>query len=112
MDWALKQKSGQNLSGISGGLLRVTPSELKRHNGRGGTAAWSEYQGKVYNITEYIPFHPGGKSMIKQIAGKPGEKLFNEYHSWVSWDNMLNECLVGIMVSENDVTDDGLDDMD
>lgn len=42
-------------------------------------------------------------------AGKEneGEKLFNEIHPWVSWENMLGECLVGILVSENEVEVEG-----
>ena len=33
---------------------------------------------------------------------KEGERLFNEIHPWVSWENMLGECLVGILVSESE----------
>lgn len=49
---------------------------------------------------------------------KEGEKLFNETHPWVSWENMLGQCLVGIMVSENEAQAVGgeggsqLDEMD
>ena len=39
---------------------------------------------------------------------KEGERLFNEIHPWVSWENMLGECLVGILVSEGEVQPDKL----
>lgn len=58
--------------------------------------------GKVYNITPYLPFHPGGKGELLRGAGKDSEKLFKEIHPWVNWDGMLGECLVGILVGEND----------
>lgn len=50
-------------------------------------------------------------------AGKvgDGERLFNEVHPWVSWENMLGECLVGILVSESEVggeEENELDEMD
>lgn len=63
------------------------------------------WQGKVYNLTPYMKFHPGGVGELMRGAGKvaEGEKLFNEKHPWVSWENMLGECLVGILVSENEV---------
>lgn len=114
LDWASLLKSGKNLSGVSS-LMRVTPSQLKHNSGRKGRAAWSSYQGKVYNITPYIPFHPGGEGEIRRAAGKDGSKLFMEVHPWVNWENMLGECLVGIMVAENDgliVAEGSLEDMD
>ncbi|OJD36820.1 heme steroid binding protein [Diplodia corticola] len=120
LDWAALVKSSANLSGV-GSLRRVAPSELKRYNGRknkqtGETMpAWSAYQGKVYNITPYLPYHPGGEGELRRAAGKDGGKLFNEVHPWVNWDNMLSECVVGILVPEHSAEDpaaSSLDDMD
>ncbi|KAF2141042.1 uncharacterized protein K452DRAFT_251950 [Aplosporella prunicola CBS 121167] len=122
LDWAALCKSSTNLSGVSS-LQRVTPSMLKAHNGRKNRAtgevmpAWSSYGGKVYNITPYLPFHPGGEGELKRAAGKDGEKLFHEVHPWVNWDNMLSDCVVGILVPEHGTEENaseggGLDDMD
>lgn len=88
---------------------------LKQHNGRKGTDAWTSYQGKVYNITPFAPFHPGGKGELLRGAGKDSEKLFAEIHPWVNWDGMLAECMVGILVAEHipdDRQDGKLDEMD
>lgn len=96
-------------------LIRVTPSQLKYHNGRKGRDAWSVYQGKVYNITPYLPFHPGGEGELMRGAAKDAEQLFMEVHPWVNWDNMLSECMVGILVGAGEEKDDqsgGLDEMD
>lgn len=59
----------------------------------------------MYNLTPYMKFHPGGVGELMRGAGKvaDGERLFKEVHPWVSWENMLGECLVGILVSENEV---------
>ncbi|KAK7525298.1 heme/steroid binding protein-like protein [Phyllosticta citriasiana] len=120
LDWAALVKSNSNLSGVSS-LQRVTPSMLKAHNGRRNKQsgqvmpAWSAYHGKVYNITPYLPYHPGGEGELRRAAGKDGEKLFNEVHPWVNWDNMLSECVVGILVPEplvEESTGTSLDDMD
>ena len=82
-------------------LIRVPPSLLKYHNGRKGKDAWGVWQGKVYNMTPYMDFHPGGVDQLMRGAGKEGaEKLFLEIHPWVSWESMLGECLVGVLVSE------------
>ena len=96
--------------------MRVTPAMLKEKNGRKGKPAWSSYQGKVYNITPYLPFHPGGEGELRRAAGKDGTKLFMEVHPWVNWENMLGDCMVGILVSEEQAapkaTEGSLDDMD
>jgi len=74
---------------------------LGQMNGRKGRPAWSSYQGKVYNITPYLPFHPGGEGQLRRAAGRDGEQLFAETHPWVNWENMLGACVVGILVSES-----------
>ncbi|KAJ4357546.1 uncharacterized protein N0V89_002122 [Didymosphaeria variabile] len=112
LDWANLQRSGTNMAGVPS-LLRVTPAMLKENNGRKGRPAWSSYEGKVYNITPYLPFHPGGEGELRRAAGKDGRKLFMEVHPWVNWDNMLGECLVGIMVTqEQALPTSSLEDMD
>lgn len=68
--------------------------------GRKGKPAWSSWQGKVYNITPYLPFHPGGEGELMKAAGRDGTKLFMEVHPWVNWENMLSSCMVGVMVPE------------
>ncbi|KAI5206433.1 hypothetical protein E4T39_02467 [Aureobasidium subglaciale] len=108
LDWASLAAS-KNLANVSS-FTRVTPSMLKEKNGRKGQDAWSVYNGKVYNITPYAPFHPGGKGELLRAAGKDGTKLFLEVHPWVNWEGMLNSCLVGVLVSESD--GEGLDAMD
>jgi len=113
MDWAALTRSG-NLAGVST-FQRVTPSQLRSMTGRKGKPAWSSWQNKVYNITPYLPFHPGGEAELMKCAGRDGTKLFMEVHPWVNWENMLNACLVGVLVPEDYGTGEGqssLEDMD
>lgn len=42
---------------------------------------WTVVSGKVYNITTYIPKHPGGKQTIMQGCGTDGTSLFDSKHS-------------------------------
>ncbi|CAH6721097.1 increased recombination centers protein 21 [[Candida] jaroonii] len=96
LDWAnLKSK---NLRGLPPGapppqFVKVTPKELKLHNKVDD--CWTSINGKVYNITPYVNFHPGGVKEIMKSAGRDGTMLFNKYHSWVSVDRMLSNCLIG-----------------
>ncbi|KAJ5523180.1 hypothetical protein N7513_012724 [Penicillium frequentans] len=116
LDWAaLAAKPNNQLRGkdVPPGYLRVTPSMLKMQNGRKGRDAWTSYLGKVYNISPYVPYHPGGKGELLRGAGKDSAKLFQEVHPWVNWDGILSECLIGILVSENDPqAENALDAMD
>lgn len=56
--------------------MRIPPSVLKKHNKRDD--AWSAFHGKVYNITSYLPFHPGGERELMRVAGRDGTKLFGK----------------------------------
>lgn len=56
--------------------MRVTLEELKKH--KSPEDAWSAYNGKVYNITPYLKFHPGGEKELMRTAGRDGTKLFSE----------------------------------
>ncbi|KAG8738190.1 hypothetical protein FRC10_007158 [Ceratobasidium sp. 414] len=82
LDWAKLKSSGADLrrelnayrfQGVTE-LLRVTPSMLKEHRSRDD--AWSAFGGKVYNITPYLPYHPGGERELMRVAGRDGTKLF------------------------------------
>ena len=59
-------------------LRRIPPSILKQHNKRDD--AWSAINGKVYNITPYLSFHPGGEKELMRVAGRDGTKLFGKIH--------------------------------
>lgn len=48
-------------------------------------------------------------------VGREGvaERLFRETHSWVSWEGILGECLVGVLVGEEEGEGEGgLEEMD
>ncbi|EIW67529.1 hypothetical protein TREMEDRAFT_18995, partial [Tremella mesenterica DSM 1558] len=95
LDWARLTSSGKNLRGTKSFPLRVTMDELKSHNKRDD--AWSIFNGKVYNITPYLSFHPGGEEELMRVAGREGTKLFMLTHSWVNLEYMLHECLIGML---------------
>jgi len=97
-------------------LLRIPPSVLKLHNKK--EDAWTAINGKVYNISPYLPYHPGGEKELMRVAGRDGTKLFCEClsflrmdytielddlaltHAWVNADFMLDACLVGFLAPE------------
>jgi cytochrome b involved in lipid metabolism len=58
------------------------------------------YQGKVYNVTPYIPFHPGGKAQLLRGAGKDCTALIQKIHPWINIDHMLDKCFIGYYVKD------------
>lgn len=77
----------------------VTSAELAEHKTK--YDCWTALNGKVYNITQYLDYHPGGSSILMKGAGKDCTALFNKYHAWVNIDGLLTKCLVGILVDES-----------
>jgi salicylate hydroxylase len=57
----------------------VTRAEVARHNTRDD--CWVIIRGKVYDITEWAPHHPGGAGIARMYAGKEGTAEFGDYHS-------------------------------
>ncbi|KIN02356.1 hypothetical protein OIDMADRAFT_41460 [Oidiodendron maius Zn] len=114
LDWARLSSSPVSLNGLPPGTpyLKVPPSLLRKYTGRKGKDAWTVLGGKVYNITPYLPFHPGGEPELLRAAGRDGSRLFGEVHPWVNWEGMLEGCLVGIAVEEGEVEVKGLEEMD
>ncbi|POR37301.1 Cytochrome b5 reductase 4, partial [Tolypocladium paradoxum] len=102
LDWARISGPSADLRGLapSTPYMRVPPSLLKEMTGRRSKDAWVALNGKVYNITPYAKFHPGGVPELMRGAGRDGTKLFGEIHPWVNYETMLAACLVGLLVEE------------
>ncbi|KAG5370220.1 hypothetical protein CJU90_1567 [Yarrowia sp. C11] len=97
LDWAKLRNSGKNLRGVDTmGPVRVTKEMLKEH--RSKDDAWMVLNGKVYNITPYLNFHPGGVPKLMVCAGRDGTSLFMKTHAWVNYENILDRCFVGFYV--------------
>ncbi|KAF7554491.1 hypothetical protein G7046_g6803 [Stylonectria norvegica] len=114
LDWAHVSSGAADLRGLpaSTPYLRVTPSMLKAQTGRKGKDAWMALNGKVYNVTPYADYHPGGVPELMRGAGRDATKLFGEIHPWVNYETMLSACLVGLLVEEKEGKESKMDQMD
>ncbi|XP_063829512.1 cytochrome b5 reductase 4 isoform X2 [Ostrinia nubilalis] len=93
MDWIRLGNSGKDLTGVGGRVRPVSPAELASHNTQ--KDAWLAIRGRVYNITHYLPYHPGGPEELMRGAGIDATQLFDKVHPWVNYDSLLAKCLVG-----------------
>ncbi len=56
----------------------ITAAQIVGHNGR--ASCWSSINGNVYDLTSWIPQHPGGEQAILQLCGTDGSAKFNGQH--------------------------------
>jgi|EP01033_Poteriospumella_lacustris_P020238 cytochrome-b5 reductase len=75
--------------------VKITPEELAQHNNK--YDCWMAYKGKVYNVTQYMSYHPGGAEILMECAGMDCTEQFDHYHKWVNVPAMLGKCLVGVL---------------
>nr|KJB49187.1 hypothetical protein B456_008G105500 [Gossypium raimondii] len=97
MDWLKLTQTHPDLAGLKGQSNRrlVSMSEVKQNQKEG--SMWTVLKGRVYNISPYMKFHPGGVDMLMKAVGKDSTSLFNKYHAWVNAEFLLEKCLVGTL---------------
>lgn len=73
-----------NLSGLNssigtnnsiGGLLLLDMKEISKHNNRND--CWLLINNKVYDVTSFIPMHPGGSQTIVPYCGTESTQQFD-----------------------------------
>jgi cytochrome b involved in lipid metabolism len=63
-------------------------SEIKRHNSV--YDGWVVLRGKVFNISPYLAYHPGGESILRNVLGKDITALYDKYHRWVNEEGYVS----------------------
>mmetsp|Transcript_7010 Transcript_7010/g.7697 ORF Transcript_7010/g.7697 Transcript_7010/m.7697 type:complete len:125 (-) Transcript_7010:56-430(-) len=89
--WMRLISKENNLTGVKRGP--ITKEEVKKH--KTDEDCWIILNGNVYNVTEYLDYHPGGRPKLMMAAGKDATSLFNKYHAWVNYPLLLKPCLIG-----------------
>lgn len=86
-------------------MRKISVSELASHSSE--YDCWTAYKGKVYNITQYAAYHPGGSKKLFLGAGKDCTELFDRYHRWVNIESILAKCVVGVLMEEQQKIEEG-----
>lgn len=73
-----------------------TLAEISTHADK--TNCWTAVDGNVYDVTAYVPKHPGGVREITQICGKDGSSLFKNQHGGDKKpNNVLASYMIGVL---------------
>ena len=83
---------------MGGKVREISRQELRKHRKR--KDAWMAINGAVYNVTDYMDYHPGGWDELLKGAGRDATDMFNEIHKYEIISHKLNiltptTCLVG-----------------
>lgn len=70
------------------GPTNYTMTEVSNHDSPDD--CWLVISKRVYNVTSYIPKHPGGKRTITKRCGTEATSIFTRAHSNAAWDILAN----------------------
>ena len=105
-DWINLTRHAKDLAQRKGASIRrdIPASEVKTHNKPHD--GWIILRGKVYNISPYLAYHPGGADIIEKCLGRDATVLFDKYHRWVNLDGLVGCLLLGYLKVEKRKADD------
>ncbi len=82
------QQIGQNQEVFS---EKISQEELSKHNSKND--CWISYEGKVYDLTSFLPFHPGTSQAIEPFCGTSAEfeSAFSQQHGQTKLQDLFRE---------------------
>ncbi|KAL0098070.1 putative acyl-CoA dehydrogenase [Phycomyces blakesleeanus] len=80
--------------------MKYTPEQVATHNSLND--CWIIVQGKVFDITNFLSEHPGGKKVLVKVAGKDATKQFKQFHNDAIMERMGLPMQIGVVESYND----------
>ncbi|KAJ4472778.1 delta-5 fatty acid desaturase [Lentinula edodes] len=87
----------------STGLLNYAPNFIPLEELKSAcihSKAWVSIDGLVYDLTEFICQHPGGKDFILLAAGKDVTKVFEAYHGQKQ-HHIVQKFRIGLLVGQD-----------
>jgi cytochrome b involved in lipid metabolism len=88
--------NGQADSATSSIRAAYTLTQIAVH--KDASSCWAAINGNVYDLTAWIPPHPGGSDAILGLCGKDGSDAFNAQHSGNSKvERILASFKIGVL---------------
>jgi L-lactate dehydrogenase (cytochrome) len=68
---------------------KLSGTEIAKHNSK--ESCWVVIHGKAYDVTEFLPEHPGGPKIILKYAGKDATEAYEPIHPPDTLDKYLDK---------------------
>lgn len=81
-------------------LRPISLQELSQHKAVGD--AWIALKGRVYDVTRYVQYHPGGARVLLKAAGTDATQVFAKFHPWVDAHYILAASQLGTLVAQGE----------
>ncbi|KAF2280199.1 uncharacterized protein EI97DRAFT_391110 [Westerdykella ornata] len=69
--------------------VKLTGADIAKHNSK--DSCWVIVHGRAYDVTEFLPEHPGGSKIILKYAGKDATEEFDPIHPPDTLDKYLDK---------------------
>ena len=79
--------------------MKYTLEDVSVHNTKDD--CWIIINDGVYDVTEFLSIHPGGKSIVISVAGKDATEYFHELHRPDILEEVGNDYLIGHVDNES-----------
>ncbi|PLW40559.1 hypothetical protein PCASD_07770 [Puccinia coronata f. sp. avenae] len=83
-------------SSMTGKIISV--QEVENHKDE--KSAWVIVEGKVYDVTDFLEDHPGGKKILLKSCGKDATELFHQYHTNKILKTVAGPMMIGQVTSD------------
>ena len=74
-----------------------TMEEVKKHNTK--QDCWLVIKNMIYNVTDFLKIHPGGASIMMNVAGKDATEYFEELHKPEILEEVGKQYIIGELIS-------------
>lgn len=96
--WAKRCDAEPDLAGRRGAPFRtISIDELQRHSTLDD--GWCAISGRVYNVTPYLEYHPGGAAIFAQVLGDDATDAFAQYHPFVNAHELCGALELGTLAA-------------
>ncbi|KCZ80421.1 hypothetical protein H312_02189 [Anncaliia algerae PRA339] len=79
-------------------IIKMDKKEVEKHNVLDD--CWVIIENNVYDVTEFIEYHPCGRNIFLNYGGKDVTEIFNRVHPYVSYKELLKYEQVGYLENE------------